>query len=80
MNLVQLGEERIQKFGENLAVVFEDEEFTNVRINEMGRRLASGLKSLGIGRGDHVVVSLSNSPEVFACFQAICLLPTASKI
>ena len=71
MNLVQLGEKRIQKFGENLAVVFEDEEYTNVRINEMGRRLATGLKSLGIGRGDHVVVSLSNSPEVFACFQAI---------
>jgi long-chain acyl-CoA synthetase len=71
MNLVQLGEERIQKFGENLAVVFEDEEYTNVRINEMGCRLASGLKSIGIGRGDHVVVSLPNSPEVFACFQAI---------
>ena len=66
MNLVQLGKERIQKFGETLAVVFEDEEYTNVRISEMGCRLASGLKSLGIGRGDHVVVSLSNSPEVFA--------------
>ena len=71
MNLVRLGEERIQKFGEIVTVVFENEEYTNVRINEMGRRLASGLKSLGIGRGDHVVVSLSNSPEVFACFQAI---------
>jgi len=37
----------------------------------MGRRLASGLKSIGIGRGDHVVVSMPNSPEVFTCFQAI---------
>jgi acyl-coenzyme A synthetase/AMP-(fatty) acid ligase len=71
MNLVQLGKERIQKFGETLAIVFEDQEYTNVRIDDMGCRLASGLKSLGIGRGDHVVVSLSNSPEVFACFQAI---------
>ena len=71
MNLVRLGEERIQKFGEISSIVFEGEAYTNVRINEMGSRLASGLRSLGIGRGDHVVVSLSNSPEVFACFQAI---------
>ncbi len=71
MNLVRLGEERIQKFGEILSVVFEEEEYSNVRINKMGCRLASGLKALGIGRGDHVVVSLPNSPEVFACFQAI---------
>jgi hypothetical protein len=51
MNLVQLGKERIQKFGETVTVVFENEEYTNVRINEMGCRLAAGLKSLGIGRG-----------------------------
>jgi long-chain acyl-CoA synthetase len=29
------------------------------------------LKSLGIGKGDHVVVCMPNSPEVFTCFQAI---------
>jgi len=71
MNLVKLGEERIAKFGETLSITFEDQEFTNTRIAEMGRRLATGLRTLGIGRGDHVVVSLTNSPEVFACFQAI---------
>jgi long-chain acyl-CoA synthetase len=71
MNLVKLGEERIQKLGDTLSIVFEDEEYTDARIKEMGQKLASGLKSLGIGRGDHVVVSLPNMPEVFACFQAI---------
>jgi long-chain acyl-CoA synthetase len=71
MNLVKIGDERIEKFGDTRAYVFEDEEFSSLRLNEMGRRLAGGLKSLGIGRGDHVVVSLSNSPEVFACFGAI---------
>jgi long-chain acyl-CoA synthetase len=71
MNLVKIGDDRIEKFGDTLAYVFEDEEFTSFRLNEMGRRLAGGLKSLGIGRGDHIVVSLSNSPEVFACFGAI---------
>ena len=71
MNLVKLGEERIQKFGETVSLVFEEKEYTNLTINEMGKRFASGLKSLGIGRGDHVIVSLPNMPEVFACFGAI---------
>ncbi len=71
MNLVKLGEERIAKFGETLAIMFEGQEYTNTRIAEMGRQLATGLRALGIGSGDHVVVSMPNSPEVFACFQAI---------
>lgn len=71
MNLVDLGDKNIKKFGEKLALIFEGEEFTNTRLNEMGRRLASGLRSLGIGRGDHVVVCLPNSPEVWASFQGI---------
>lgn len=71
MNLVKFGDEHLERFGEKTSYVFEGEEFTNLRLNEMGRRLASGLKALGIGRGDHVVVSLPNSPEVFACFSAI---------
>ncbi len=71
MNLVNVGDERLEKFGDTLAYVFEGQEFTSSRLNEMSRKLAAGLKSLGIGRGDHVVVSLSNSPEVFACFGAI---------
>ncbi len=71
MNLVKLGDERLEKMGDILAYVFEGEEFTSHRLNDMGRRLASGLKSLGIGKGDHVVVCMPNSPEVFACFGAI---------
>jgi long-chain acyl-CoA synthetase len=71
MNLVKLGEERIGKFGETVSLVFEGKEYTNTRINEMGCRLAAGLKSLGIRRGDHVAVSLPNMPEVFACFGGI---------
>ena len=71
MNLVKLGDDRLERLGDTRTIVFEGEKFSASRINAMGRRLASGLKSLGIRRGDHVVVSLSNSPEVFACFAAI---------
>jgi long-chain acyl-CoA synthetase len=71
MNLVNLADESLQRHGEKMSLIFEEQEYTNLQIMGMGRKLASGLKSLGIGPGDHVVVSLSNSPEVWACFQAI---------
>jgi long-chain acyl-CoA synthetase len=71
MNMVSLSDWSRERLGEKVSLVFEGEEFTNTRMNEMGRRLARGLRSLGIGRGDHVVVCLPNSPEVFASFQAI---------
>ncbi|MBW1682118.1 MAG: long-chain fatty acid--CoA ligase [Deltaproteobacteria bacterium] len=71
MNLVELGEKNIQDRGERLALVFEDRRYTNVELHEMGRKLAGGLKSLGLGRGDHVAVSMSNCPEVWVCFHAI---------
>jgi long-chain acyl-CoA synthetase len=71
MNLVELSEKRIAKFGETTSLVYQGEAYTNIRIDKMSRRLAAGLKSLGVGRGDHVVVSMPNSPEVFACFGAI---------
>ncbi len=71
MNLVTLGDERIKRMGERVSLYYQDKPYTNVQIREMSLKLASGLKSLGISRGDHVVVSLPNSPEVFACFGAI---------
>ena len=71
MNILNLADKSIERHGEKLALIFEEQEYTNFQLVEMGRRLARGLKSLGIGRGDHVVVSLSNSPQVWACFQAI---------
>ncbi len=71
MNILNLADKSIERHGEKLALIFEEQEYTNFQLVEMGRRLAKGLKSLGIGRGDHVVVSLSNSPQVWACFQAI---------
>ena len=71
MNLVSLGDEQIKKMGERASLIFQDKEYTNTQIREMSLKLAGGLKSLGIGCGDHVVVSLPNSPEVFACFGAI---------
>jgi hypothetical protein len=53
MNLVKLGDERLERLGDTRTFAFEGEAFTASHISAMGRWLAGGLKSLGIGRGDH---------------------------
>ncbi|MBW2182210.1 MAG: AMP-binding protein [Deltaproteobacteria bacterium] len=68
MNLVSLGDEQIEKMGERVSLIFKENEYTNVQIREMSLKLAGGLKSLGISRGDHVVVSLPNSPVIMLLF------------
>lgn len=71
MNLVQLAEENLEKFGDNTMIIYHDQEYTNVRLFESANRLAHGLISLGIEPGDKVVVMLMNSPEVLISYQAI---------
>ncbi len=71
MNLGTLSEEGIRKFGEYQSCYFEGRWYTNVELNRMSRRLANGLKSLGIGKGDRVVTQLPNCVEIFAVFSAV---------
>jgi long-chain acyl-CoA synthetase len=70
MNLGSLTEEGIRKFGEYENCYFEGKWYTNVELNRMSNRLANGLKSLGIGKGDRVVTQLPNCVEIFAVFNA----------
>ncbi len=71
MNIISLGEENLKLLGEKVSFVFEGKEYTNTWMNENGKRLAAGLRSIGIRRGNHVVVSMPNCPEVFLAFHAI---------
>lgn len=71
MNMAQLAQDNIKEFGEYVSLVFEEQEFTNVEMDRAARKLASGLKSLGVKRGDRVIVQCSNSPEVLQSFQAV---------
>ncbi|MFW6126212.1 MAG: long-chain-fatty-acid--CoA ligase [Chloroflexota bacterium] len=68
--MAQLAEDNIKEFGEYVSLVFEEQGFTNVEMDRAARRLASGLKSLGVERGDRVIVQCSNCPEVLQSFQA----------
>ena len=74
MNLAALGEENLRKYGEYPSLAFEGRESTNVDQQRAANRLANGLRRMGIGPGDRVVVMLPNCPEVTQAYAAILKL------
>ena len=71
MNLVTLADENLRNFGEYPFIIFEDATFTNRQMINQASGLADGLKSLGVKKGDNVVVMLPNCPEVLISYQGI---------
>jgi long-chain acyl-CoA synthetase len=71
MNVAMLGEEHIRRLGEDVSMIFEDREITNVEARDNANRLGNALKELGIGVDDVVAVAMSNCPQVFESFGAI---------
>ena len=71
MNLGSLIEESVKRFGEYESTYFEGKWYTNGETNRNSNRLGNALRSLGIGKGDGVVVQMPNSPPVFSAFPAI---------
>ena len=71
MNLVELAENNYTKFGKYRSLIFEDKEYTNIEMLVYSRKIANGLKSLGIGPGNKVMVMLNNCPEVLISYQGI---------
>ncbi|MCX5993596.1 MAG: AMP-binding protein [Chloroflexi bacterium] len=71
MNLANLYEDGVRKFGEYDACYFEGKWFTNKELNRRADRLGNALKSLGIKKGDRVVTQLPNCIEIFVVFNAV---------
>ncbi len=71
MNIGNLIEDNIKRFGEYESVYFEGRWYTNTETNGNANRLGNALKALGIGKGDRVIVQMPNSPPVFSAFPAI---------
>ncbi len=71
MNLVELADQHYRNFGEQVSVIFEGQEYTNLQLLRFADQLANGLKELGVGMGDKVMVMLMNSPEVLISYQGI---------
>ncbi len=64
-------------FDPYIALIYEDvqrqetRQFTNIEIAREATQLAVGLRSLGIEKGDRVIVMMLNCPEVITAYQAI---------
>src|SRR5690242_14773629 len=59
----------IQEHPENVALIYQDDQITYAQMAAAVDRLAIGLSSLGIERGDRISILLPNCPEfVYAYF------------
>ena len=71
MNVGRLIKDNINDYGEYPFLTFEDKEYSNIEIDRWSNRVGNVLKSLGVKRGDRVVVQLPNCPEVVVSFIGI---------
>jgi long-chain acyl-CoA synthetase len=71
MNIGNLIEDNVKRFGEYESIYFEGRWYTNDEVRRTANKLGNVLKTLGIGKGDRVAVQMPNSPPVFSAFPAI---------
>ena len=71
MNIARHSEDRVMERGEQVIIIFEGREITNLDMLRMSKKLATALKNLGVKRGDRVILQMPNCPEVLQAFYAV---------
>jgi long-chain acyl-CoA synthetase len=71
MNLLEHFKEKTEKYADHPFLFFYDRTYTYREFADAVYRLANGLKSLGIKKGDFVHVLVENSPETLLSYFAI---------
>ena len=71
MNVGRLIKDNISDYGEYPFLTFEDKQYSNIEIDRWSNKVGNALKSLGVKRGDRVVIQLPNCPEVVVSFIGI---------
>ncbi len=71
MNLAQLREKKVLAEGERISLYFKGKAMTNFEMQHNSQKLASALKSLGVKRGERVIIQMPNCPEVLESFSAV---------
>jgi long-chain acyl-CoA synthetase len=70
-NLARAAEAALERHGDHDALWFEGRWYRSGELHERATRLAGGLRRLGVGPGDRVVVLMANCPEVGIAYNAI---------
>ncbi len=55
--------DKAARVGDSTWLLYGGQRFTYAQAHELSNRYANGFRALGIGKGDHVAVMLSNCPE-----------------
>jgi len=63
VNLAALADEQAACFGGRVLALVDGEPVTYAELAERAGRIASGLRELGVGRGDRVAIMMANRPE-----------------
>ena len=71
MKLKDLLDTNIAEFEEYPLLFYKEKTFTNVETKQYADQFASGLRNLGIAKGDRVMVCMPNCPEVLFSYQGI---------
>jgi long-chain acyl-CoA synthetase len=71
LHLARAAEESLERLGDYEALCFEGRWFRSGELHERARRLAGGLRHVGVQPGDRVVVLMANCPEVAIAYEAI---------
>ncbi len=71
MNLAQLAENAIERFGESKALVFDGKEYTNVKLFDYSCRLQTAFSGMGMKKDSNIVLFLMNHPLVYPVFEGI---------
>ncbi len=71
VQLKDLLETNIADYREYPFLFFKDKMYTNLETQQYADQFASGLQSLGVNKGDRVLVCMPNCPEVLFAYQGI---------
>ncbi|AXF56862.1 class I adenylate-forming enzyme family protein [Salicibibacter kimchii] len=71
MNLSKIWQDNVVEYGEYPILIYEGEAYTNVRLDEVSSQLAHALRQMGVEKGNRVLVTMPNCPEVVIAFGGV---------